>query len=108
RALAAQRGMTLLLCTQPDLSIASQVPGARCIDAVRLGDVAGRAIAAPVKGNRPGCLCAESRDIGAYDSCVHGCRYCYAVSDHAAVQRRMRGSRRRAPASNGTALGDPL
>jgi DNA repair photolyase len=36
-------------------------------------------LAARQKGNRPGCLCAESRDIGAYDSCPHGCAYCYAV-----------------------------
>ena len=91
RAAAAQRGMALSLCTQPQLTAA---PAARCIDAVRLGDVAGRPIAAPTRGNRPGCLCAESRDIGAYDSCVHGCRYCYAVGDHAAVQRRMRQDRR--------------
>jgi uncharacterized protein DUF1848 len=96
RNLAFQRGITLSLCTQPDLSVRSGVPGARCIDAARLSDIAGRTVAASTKGNRPGCLCAESRDIGAYDSCVHGCRYCYAVGDHGAVQRRMRQDRRSA------------
>lgn len=30
------------------------------------------------KGTRQGCHCFESRDIGAYDSCPNGCRYCYA------------------------------
>ncbi len=30
------------------------------------------------KGQRAGCGCFESRDIGAYDSCPNGCRYCYA------------------------------
>lgn len=94
--IAAQRGMSLSLCTQPDLSAASGIPGARCIDPARLSDIAGRPIPAARKGNRPGCLCAESRDIGAYDSCVHGCRYCYAVGDHEAVQRRMRLERRSA------------
>ena len=30
------------------------------------------------KGQRAGCGCFESRDIGAYDSCPTCCRYCYA------------------------------
>lgn len=30
------------------------------------------------KGMRTGCHCIESRDIGAYDTCLNGCKYCYA------------------------------
>lgn len=30
------------------------------------------------KGMRQGCQCIESRDIGAYDTCMNGCKYCYA------------------------------
>lgn len=30
------------------------------------------------KGMRHGCHCIESRDIGAYDTCLNGCKYCYA------------------------------
>ena len=30
------------------------------------------------KGMRAGCHCIESRDIGAYDTCLNGCKYCYA------------------------------
>lgn len=30
------------------------------------------------KGLRRGCHCIESRDIGAYDTCLNGCKYCYA------------------------------
>lgn len=86
--IAAQEGMSLTLCTQPELVDASGVSAARCVDAGRLSDVAGRPLAAREKGNRPGCLCAESRDIGDYDSCPHGCVYCYAVVDRAAAQRR--------------------
>ncbi len=91
---AAARGMKLTLCTQPEL-VAVPAPAtaeaARCIDAARLADIAQRPIAARTKGNRPGCLCAESRDIGAYNSCAQGCAYCYAVSSRpraqAALQR---------------------
>ena len=30
------------------------------------------------KGTRQGCHCIETRDIGAYDTCPNGCKYCYA------------------------------
>lgn len=30
------------------------------------------------KGNRKHCNCIETRDIGAYDTCPNGCKYCYA------------------------------
>ncbi|HUT51011.1 MAG TPA: DUF1848 domain-containing protein [Alphaproteobacteria bacterium] len=63
---------------------------ARCVDAGRLSDIAGRPIAAKDKGNRPGCECAESRDIGAYDTCPHGCVYCYAVQNRSRAQRRFK------------------
>ena len=88
-AIAADNGMTLTLCVEPDL-LYDGIAAARCVDAIRLSDVAGRPMAAREKGNRPGCACAESRDIGAYDSCVQGCIYCYAVRSTAAARRRLR------------------
>lgn len=87
--IVAARGMRLTLCTQPDL-VTEAIGAARCVDAERLSAVAGRPIAARQKGNRPGCLCAESRDIGDYDSCTHGCVYCYAVASRSTAQRRRR------------------
>lgn len=78
--IARARGIAPTLCAQPDLLVAGLTP-ARCIDADRLSAVAGRAIKARTQGNRPGCYCAQSRDIGAYDSCPQGCAYCYAVAD---------------------------
>ena len=86
--IAAGQGMALTLCTQPDLGSTPGTAPARCVDALRLSDVAGYDVAAREKGNRPGCLCAESRDIGDYDSCPHGCVYCYAGADRGMAQRR--------------------
>jgi hypothetical protein len=88
-AIAGEAGMRLTLCTQPAL-LPGAAEAARCIDAARLSDVAGRAIAARTKGNRPGCLCAESRDIGAYDTCAQGCAYCYAVGSRARAQAALK------------------
>lgn len=83
-AIAREEGMAPTLCSQPELlgpGIAGGLGEARCIDAERLADVAQRPIAARISSNRPGCRCALSRDIGAYDTCPHGCVYCYAVAD---------------------------
>ncbi|MGE5271181.1 MAG: DUF1848 family protein [Thiohalocapsa sp.] len=79
-AAAAEAGIRATLCSQPELAAPGGPAAASCIDVARLGDVAQKPIAAPVAGNRPGCRCARSRDIGAYDTCPHGCVYCYAVS----------------------------
>lgn len=92
--LAAERGMRLAVCSQEAYTVPGSVAAA-CVDARRLEDVAAgwglaRPVAARVKGNRPGCACFESRDIGAYDSCPHGCVYCYAVGSRDAAKRRFR------------------
>ncbi|MGC2412301.1 MAG: DUF1848 domain-containing protein, partial [Stellaceae bacterium] len=79
-AIAREEGMAPMLCSQPEL-LAPGLGEARCIDAERLADVAQGPIEARASGNRPGCRCALSRDIGAYDTCPHGCVYCYAVAD---------------------------
>lgn len=77
--IANAHGMRLTICSQPAFATGGAEPAA-CIDATRLSNLAGQAVSAPTRGNRPDCLCQASRDIGAYDTCPHGCAYCYAVS----------------------------
>jgi hypothetical protein len=79
QVIAAENGLALSLCGQPDLLVDGVRP-ARCIDAERLSRLAGRTITVPQKAHRPTCECFASRDIGAYDSCPQGCVYCYAVA----------------------------
>ncbi|HKV84766.1 MAG TPA: DUF1848 domain-containing protein [Ktedonobacterales bacterium] len=85
--MARANGMTLTVCSQKRFEIEGVVGPAHCIEADRLANVAreagieGKPISAKVKGNRPECACSASRDIGDYDTCPHGCVYCYAVTD---------------------------
>lgn len=79
-------GMRLSLCAQPQY-LAAGIAEASCIDVARLSDVS----KIPVKEKKPGhrgkqCACNQSRDIGAYDTCPHGCFYCYAVADRRAAK----------------------
>ncbi len=34
------------------------------------------------------CGCLESVEVGTYDTCLSGCRYCYANDSLAAVERK--------------------
>lgn len=79
--IADKYGVTIYTCTSP---IIERVPGVKkghCIDGAYLEALFGkRASHAKDAGQRAGCGCTRSRDIGAYNghSCRHGCLYCYA------------------------------
>ena len=83
--MARENGMALSVCSQKRFEIEGVAGPAHCVEAERLEEVArgwgitGRPISAKMKGNRPECACSASRDIGEYDTCPHGCIYCYAV-----------------------------
>jgi hypothetical protein len=84
RRLAACWDGRLRACCQPALEGMAEIAPARCVDAELFDRLYGAALGAtpPDGGQRPGCGCARSTDIGAYTMvCGHGCRYCYASPD---------------------------
>ncbi len=85
RDIALSNDQHLTLCTQPDL-IGDGFAGAECISTARLG----LDEKLKIQGNRKGCLCVLSKDIGSYDSCPHGCVYCYAVSQKEKAKNRFK------------------
>ncbi len=78
--IAAAHGLTLRACCEAmDLAPYDILPGA-CIDQKRLEGLLGCPLTCKRDaGQRPGCGCVESVDIGVYNTCTNGCRYCYAT-----------------------------
>ena len=54
------------------------------------------------RGMRSHCKCFEMRDIGAYDTCPNGCRYCYANQSPAVARKNYRLHDPKAPMLFGT------
>ncbi len=86
-------GMSISSCAEKyNLKTFGIKPG-RCIDSrliERLFNVTVTHKKDP--GQRVACRCAVSRDIGAYDTCLYGCLYCYATGTRKMVvenRRRM-------------------
>lgn len=73
-------GMELDTCTvRVDLSHLG-IPSGLCVDDKLIERIVGYPIASRKdKNQRDICRCAESIDIGTYESCLNGCIYCYAI-----------------------------
>ena len=89
--IASAHGMTLKPCAEGD-ELAPY--GADCGGCMRLSDyekAIGKRLNAPKrKGARAECACYLSCDIGAYNTCRHLCRYCYANAEPAKVPAQSR------------------
>lgn len=60
-----------------------------CIDGALISQIVGGNLKIPADRNqRQGCGCVESIDIGAYDTCLSNCQYCYALRSTKTAQLR--------------------
>ncbi|MFH0812117.1 MAG: DUF1848 domain-containing protein [Pseudomonadota bacterium] len=80
-ALARKNNLEICSCAEKvNLEDFGIKPG-KCIDGDCLNQIFGLHIKVEKdKSQRPQCRCTTSQDIGAYNTCRHGCWYCYAIS----------------------------
>lgn len=77
--IAKENGMVLQTCAEEINLSAYQIQRGHCIDAELVSRIGGFTFDAKKdKNQREACGCIESIDIGQYNTCRHGCRYCYA------------------------------
>lgn len=68
------------------------IPSGQCIDKELVERITGYSIIAGKDKNQRGvCNCIESIDIGAYDSCLNGCLYCYAIKGNSPTVKTLVG-----------------
>ncbi len=89
---AASNGAIMQSCCDPRIPTELGIAPGRCIDGELIERLWPSGLTWPKDpGQRPACGCAKSKDIGAADTCGHGCVYCYStVSDRAVTQRLQR------------------
>lgn len=89
--IARRYDLTLETCAEAiDLSRFGIAHG-HCIDPELLERIIGQPLSLTKdKNQREACGCVSAVDIGMYDSCRNGCRYCYANHSAAALQKNFR------------------
>ncbi|MFW5894834.1 MAG: DUF1848 domain-containing protein [Bacillota bacterium] len=107
KSIAKENGMDLELCSEPFDMSREGVPPSRCIDPVRIKAAGGPELDLKKDPNqRAACGCVISKDIGAYDTCVLGCKYCYAVKQPKRATARFHDHDPESPLLNDTLRGD--
>lgn len=77
-AIATKYGMSMYACCNDDL-LSPTIHKAHCIDRDVIYHLTNtHSHKLKTKPTRKGCGCTESVDIGTYETCPHGCIYCYA------------------------------
>lgn len=87
---AGNNGLRICACCESPELMRVGVQKAACIDPERVRDIIGAPLRWKLdRGQREGCGCCASVDVGMYDTCINGCRYCYANHGSALLMRRI-------------------
>ncbi len=89
--IAGECGMQIHLCCENSSLVRAHVDADGCMSQNVLENAIGATLHVPKKKQaRTECNCLLGADIGAYNTCGHGCLYCYANYDRQTVIENMR------------------
>ncbi len=76
--IAKENDMVVATCAETiDLSFCG-IEHNSCIDQQLIEDIVGYPLKVNRDGQRGACRCVKCEEIGTYNTCKHGCKYCYA------------------------------
>lgn len=87
--IARRYGMKVDACSEGSFLSGYGVDVSGCMTKEKLEEGLGVSLKVPAQPRYRPCPCLLGHDIGAYDSCGHGCLYCYATNDMEKVKRNM-------------------
>ncbi|MCZ7356334.1 MAG: DUF1848 domain-containing protein [Candidatus Methanoperedens sp.] len=94
--IAARHGITMFSCCG-DYLLGHKIAKAHCVDGKLIEELFYEdGFRYGERPTRKECGCTESVDIGAYDTCPHGCIYCYANTNKKVAEARFRSHDRSA------------
>lgn len=86
--IASAHGIAVRMCLEDPSLAACGVITDGCMTREVLERALGQSLHVPPSlQTRQGCHCLLGNDIGEYNTCLHGCRYCYANYDMSLVRR---------------------
>lgn len=95
---AYENNMTIHLCCEDERLTCANVDADGCLSQNVLEKAIGQRLIVPKKKSaRTSCQCLLGADIGAYNTCGHGCLYCYANYDRRLVLDNMRNHDKNSP-----------
>lgn len=98
-AIAKEHSLTMQSCAETVDLKPFGIPPGKCIDDGYIQDTFGLEVThGKDSGQRDACRCVKSADIGIYDTCLHGCLYCYATKRHDTALRQYQSHDPHAPA----------
>jgi len=90
--IAGRYGIRIHTCLENESLARFSVDASGCMTQKVIERAIGQNLEVPksLSAAREGCQCLLGNDIGMYNTCGHGCRYCYANYDMETVRKNMR------------------